>query len=255
MLESLLNLLEFSATELAMVGSVVFLASVVRGFSGFALSALVMAGLALTIQPSALLPICMMLELAASVLMVRGGIQNANMRIAWGLTITCAIGTPMGLYITASVSPDASRLLALALILVFAMLQLFKQSPPFLATNAGLYIAGFTAGVSNGIASIGGMVVALYVLSQKARAANMRATLVMYLFLNLFSWAIWLFVGGFFDSAALYRGLVLAPITLVGVWVGTKLFRPSMETAYKRFCLLLLMSLAILGLFRLMPSL
>ena len=76
MLESLLNLLEFSATELAMVGSVVFLASVVRGFSGFALSALVMAGLALTIQPSALLPICMMLELAASVLMVRGGIQN-----------------------------------------------------------------------------------------------------------------------------------------------------------------------------------
>lgn len=254
MLESLLIILDFSLKELIIAVCVVFLASVVRGFSGFALSALVMASLAPMITPSALLPICMLLELVASSLMVRGGFAQANMRVVWGLAIAGAVGIPIGLSITASVSPDVSRILALALILVLALLQLFRQSPAFLATNPGLYLSGLTAGIANGIASVGGMVVALYVLSQKTSAAKMRGTLVMYLFINLFFWGGWLVLSGFFDSLALYRGLTLAPVTLIGVWLGSKLFKPTMETTYKRFCLFLLIGLALSGLFRLTTS-
>jgi len=200
-----------------------------------------MASLAPMITPSALLPICMLLELVASSLMVRGGFAQANMRVVWGLAIAGAVGIPIGLSITASVSPDVSRILALALILVLALLQLFRQSPAFLATNPGLYLSGLTAGIANGIASVGGMVVALYVLSQKTSAAKMRGTLVMYLFINLFFWGGWLVLSG-------------APVTLIGVWLGSKLFKPTMETTYKRFCLFLLIGLALSGLFRLTTS-
>ena len=255
MLDYLPNLLELSHQETLIVLCVVFFAGIVRGFSGFALSALVMASLALIIPPISLIPICFVLEVVSSLLLIKKGFKKADKRIALGLAMGGVIGMPIGLYTTAHVSPDISRLLALCLILSLALMQLFKQSPPFLATRPGLYIAGVISGIASGIASVGGMVVALYVLSQKAPAARMRSTLIMYLFINMFAWSTWLLLGGFLNSLALTRGLVLAPLTLAGVFIGSLLFKPSLESAYKRFCLLLLMGLAAVGLIRLLPSL
>jgi uncharacterized membrane protein YfcA len=255
MLEYLQNLLELSAQETLIAFSVVFIAGVIRGFSGFALSALTMTGLALIIPPISLIPICFILEAVAGLLMIKNGVMLADKAIAWGLAIGGAIGTPVGLYITAHVSADISRLLALCVILSLALMQLFKQSPSFLGTRPGLYITGIISGVVTGIASVGGMVVALYVLSQRAPAARMRATLVMYLFLSMFAGGFWLSLSGFLNSLSLARGLILAPVTIAGVLLGTLFFRPFLESAYKRFCLILLMALAAAGLIRLLPSL
>lgn len=254
MLEYLQNLLQLTQTEIVITFAVVFIAGIVRGFSGFALSALVMAGLALIIPPSGLFAICLILEACAVPIMLKGGIKNADMRIAWGLALGSMLGAPLGLYVTASVPPDISRLLALLLILSLAILQLYKKSPAFLATNPGLGVSGLFTGFATGIASVGGMVVALYVLAQNGPVARMRATLVVYLFINLFAWACWLLVSGFMDQLAITRALSLAPVALVGIFLGTLLFRPSLETFYKRFCLVLLMGLAAQGLIRLVPN-
>jgi len=188
-------------------------------------------------------------------LMIKTGVKNADKSVAWALAIGGIVGTPFGLYITAHVSADTSRLLALCVILSLTLLQLFKQSPTFLATRAGLYITGIVSGVVSGIANVGAMVVALYVLSQNAPAARMRATLVMYLFIGIFSSAVLLTLSGFLNSLAITRGLTLAPLTIAGVWLGTLFFRPSMESAYKRFCLLLLIALASVGLIRMLTNL
>lgn len=255
MLEYLQNLLELSSQEVIITFTVVFFAGVVRGFSGFALSALIMAGLALIIAPSSLFIICFMLELAASLLMVRKGFKEADMRIAWGLALAGGVGIPFGLYVTASVSPEVSKMLALAVILILAVLQLLNKSPAFLAKPSGLYASGLVTGFATGIASVGGMVVALYVLSQNAPAARMRATLVMFLFLNLFIWLFWLILGGYATPLSLTRAVVLAPVAMIGIYLGTLLFRPSLESFYKRFCLWLLMALAAQGLWRLLPDL
>lgn len=254
MLEYLQNLLQLTQNELIITLSVVFVGGVLRGFSGFALSALIMAGLALIIPPSELFPICLVLEAVAGLLMIRGGFKNADMRIAWGLALGSLVGTPIGLYVTSSVPPDISRMLALLLILALAIMQLFRKSPAFLATNAGLGISGLVTGFTTGIASVGGMVVALYVLAQNAPAARMRATIVVYLFLNLFAWTGWLLLGGFMDQIAITRAISLAPVALVGIFLGTLLFKPSLETFYKRFCLVFLVALAAQGLFRLLPN-
>ena len=183
--------------------------------------------------------------------MLRGGFQMADRKIAWGLAIGSVVGTPVGLMATMAVAPDTSRTIALCLILVLALLQLLRKSPAFLATTAGLYVAGVTSGIATGLASVGGMVVALYVLAQQAPAARMRASLVMYLFLTMFSSALWLSVSGVLDMLAVKRALVFAPFVIGGVLLGTVLFRPSLEQFYKRFCLTLLMALALVGLARL----
>ena len=81
----------------------------VRGFSGFALSALIMASVALIIPPIELIPVCYVLEATASFIMFRGGLRHADMKIVWGLTIGTLIGFPMGLYATTGLPVETSK--------------------------------------------------------------------------------------------------------------------------------------------------
>ena len=247
----LFALTNLTDTQLYICVSVVFLAGIVRGFSGFALSALIMASLAIMIAPVELIAVCALLELAASLLMLRGGIKDANLKISFGLAIGSAIGAPMGLYLTNTVPIETSKTMALCLILVLAFLQLLKVKARFLATDSGLIISGVTAGVATGLASVGGMVVALYVLAREAPAKVMRASLVLFLFLGSIPSFSYLYLYDMLTTTALARGAVLLLPCVLGVVVGQMIFRPQLEKYYKPFCLLLLAILASSGLLRL----
>jgi len=174
-----------STAQFYIVVGAVFVAGVVRGFSGFALSALVMASLAIMIAPIELIVVCWLLELSASLLMVRGGFKDGDMKVALGLAIGSAVGAPVGLYLTNNLSIEASKFVALMVILTLAVLQLLRVRATLLATQPGLYLSGMVAGVATGLASVGGMVVALYVLARDAPAKAMRGSLVMYLLAGL----------------------------------------------------------------------
>jgi len=244
--------LELDGATLAVVMGVVFLAGVVRGFSGFALSALIVAGLATVISPVALIPVCIVLEGTASLVMFRRGTRaEADWRIVRGLALGSVLGLPLGLQATLLLHPDASRFAALILITALAALQLIGRAPPALASRPGLYLSGLLAGVATGIAGVGGMVVALYVLAANAPPARMRASLVMFLFIGVFTSGAWLIATGVLDRLALVRGLALSPVVVIGVLAGTRLFRPSLQRFYRGFCLALLIGLSLAGLIRL----
>lgn len=250
-MQSITSLVELTPAQFLICTGVVFLAGVVRGFSGFALSALVMASLALIIPPIELIPVCWAMELSASLLMVRGGIRDADRGIVTGLVVGTICGAPIGYYLTTTLPIETSKAVALTLVLILASLQLLRVRAAFLATRPGLYLSGFSAGIATGLASIGGMVVALYVLAREHAARSMRGSLVLYLFLSAFFGFIYLMLFGMLDGKAALRGLFFALPCMVGVLSGQFLFRPSLERYYKPFCLALLMFLAAIGLLRL----
>ena len=223
----------------------------VRGFAGFALSALIVAGLAVIVPPVSLIPVCFVLETTASLFMVRGSLRGADRRVVAGLAIGSAIGVPIGLQATLRLPPDASRLVALLLIAALASLQLAGRRPPLLGTRAGVGVAGVAAGIATGLASVGGMIVALYVLARDDPPASMRASLVLFLFVGTFTSGAWLLASGMLDRLALVRGLALSPLVVAGVAIGASLFRPALQGFYRRFCLTLLIGLALAGLARL----
>ncbi len=231
-------------------GLVIFLAGVVRGFSGFALSALVMASLATLIPPIELIPLCWFLEMTASLLMVRGGIVEADRGIVTGMVIGSVVATPIGLALTISLPIETSKAIALGVILSLAALQLAKVRWRFLATKPGLYLSGATAGVVTGLAGVGGLVVALYVLSQDIPARIMRASLVVFLFATSLATFFYLYFYGLMTGTIVVRAALAVPLVLAGVVVGKLTFRPSMERHHRRFCLLLLIGLAGFGLIR-----
>lgn len=250
-METITDLVDLTATQFSICVAVTFVAGMVRGFSGFALSALVMASLAIMIPPVELIAVCWFLEISASLLMVRGGFKEADMKVVFGLVIGSAVGSPIGLYLTNTLPVETSKAIALVVILILAATQLLKLRPTFLATTPGLYLSGLLAGIATGLASVGGMIVALYVLARDSPARIMRGSLVMFLFIGSMISFIYLYFYGMMISAVIARGLILALPCMIGVITGKMLFRPSLEGYYKPFCLVLLMFLATMGLVRL----
>jgi uncharacterized membrane protein YfcA len=244
MFDALLTWTDLTGQEFLILTMIVIVAGIVRGFSGFALSAIVMASAVMILPPVQIIPICWWLEMSASVLMAKGGWQEADRGVVMGLVIGSTIGVPFGLMLTTSISPEASKLIVLVLIIALALTQLAKIRLPFLATKPGLYGSGVAAGVATGIASVGGMVIAIYVLSQDAAAAKMRAALVLFLFISSITSMVTLLWFNVMDGTAAARGIALAIPTTIGVMLGQRLFIPKFAAYYRPFCLSLLCALA-----------
>ncbi len=236
--------------DLIALTAICFLAGLVRGFSGFALSAVAMAAAASILPPIELIPVLWWLEMTASLMMLKGGWKDADRRVVFGLVIASTIGTPLGIALTKSLPVDTSKLIALALVVGLSITQLAKIRLSFLATKPGLYTSGFAAGIVTGLAGIGGMVIALFVLAQNAPARKMRAALVLFLFLGTVTSMITYLIFGVMDAAAATRGLILIPPTALGVIIGQQLFIPRYERYYRPFCLTLLIALASFGILR-----
>ena len=254
MIPNLVALLALPISEIAVLAVICLIAGLVRGFSGFALSAMVMASGALIITPVQLIPICWWLEMTASLFMLRDGWQDANRKVAIGLAIGSTLGVPFGLALTIAIAADLSKLLALGVIIALATFQLSQIKIQFLATKWGLYGSGWLAGIVTGLAGVGGMVVALYVLAQQAPPRQMRASLVLFLFLGSITTMISLWSFGVMDETAIMRGLVMSFPAGLGVVMGKLLFVPKWEHLYKPFCLTLLIALASTGVIRLLLS-
>lgn len=103
-----------------------------------------MASVVLILPPVELIPICYILEATASLIMFRGGMRDADMKVVWGLAIGSAAGVPIGLYATTSLPVELSKLIALLIILALAAAQLLRASPKFLATTPGFMEQGLS---------------------------------------------------------------------------------------------------------------
>lgn len=224
----------------------VFCAGVVRGFSGFALSALIMASCVLILPPVALIPVCTLLELAASAMLMRGGLGEADKGMLLRVQGAAAVGIPLGLMFTTRVEPDLSALIALGLVSALAALQLARVQLP---TGGALMAVGvgLSAGLVTGLASIGGMVIVLYVLALNLPDRVARASMIFSVFLGGSLSLLWQFGFGIMTWLALQRALLLLLPCLAGLWVGRRLFTPAYERHYRRFCLSLLLGLAAFG--------
>ncbi len=246
--------IEFTHTTPAIFALMIFAAfgaGIIRGFAGFALSAFFMAILTSFVPPIQLIPMMWFMEMSASLLLMRGGWKDADRRMALTLCTTAGIGLPVGLLLTLALPEGASKVLALGILVTLATLQLLRIRIPFLATTPGLYTAGFGGGMATGLAGLGGMFIAVYVLSQEVPARKMRGTMNIYM---LGAPALGLIAHlslGTMDQTAAQRGLFFMFFSLAGVFVGQALFTPKYERYYKPVCLTLLIGLAFVGLLRL----
>ena len=237
-------------SDLVILILICFFAGLIRGFSGFGLSAFVMS-LALTIiPPIELIPVCWWMEFFASVFMIKNGWKDSDKKISIILWLGAIFGLPIGIFLTTILDFQTSKIIALVLILILALILLKNFKIQFLSTTAGTGFSGVCAGVATGLASIGGMIVATYVLASQNSARRMRASLVLYILLNSITTFIFLIIFDVMDQKAFMRGVLLAFPSSIGVVLGSILFMQKLEKYYRPFSLGLLISFSLVGLIR-----
>ena len=123
---------------------------------------------------------------------------------------------------------------------------------------AGWRLAAEVKGAPNGLAGVisglanapgmGGLPVAAFFAAQPMPAAVFRATLIAYFpLLDLYSAPLY-WLAGLVTWDTLWASLLALPVTLVGNWLGGRHFFGTDPQDFRRFAILLLAGLAVLGL-------
>lgn len=225
-------------------------AGIVRGFTGFALSAFGLALAVIILPPVELIPVMWWLEIGASLMMIRAGFDGADLKAAGILTAGSALGVFAGVGLTTTLDPGTSKQIALVILISLAALQLSKVRIRALDSTTGTAATGVVAGVVTGLAGIGGMVVALYVLARDREPRVMRATLVAFLLFGTLTSLLTHLYYGTMNGTAAARGIFFLFPCLIGVFLGQKLFTPKLQPYYRSVCLTLLIGLGAVSLVR-----
>jgi hypothetical protein len=236
--------------ETALFVTCVFLAGIVRGAIGFGFSALVIASTSLFMNPSMVVPLLILLEIAASVHMMFSIWNDTLWKTTLYLSIGTLVTTPIGVYVL-SVAPEDALRLIIALV-IFVMTLLYMRGVAYKGTlnSRTLTFVGCISGLFNGMAAVGGLFIAIFLASAKLPIRSVRATVVAFF---LVAEIIFLISASAADvyNARIFNTFFLACIPMfIGIIVGTRLFNRLDEKKLRRLVLVVLIVLSVIGLIR-----
>jgi uncharacterized membrane protein YfcA len=186
--------------------------------------------LALVIDPALalglMLPLLMLIDVAALKAYWRGWHRPAARAMLWG----AVPGIALGWAFYRSADPDLIRLLIGSIAVAFVLFQAvraagFLQPRPaaFSATRGG--VAGCAAGLASFVSHAGGPPVLMFLLPLGLSKTVFQATTVVFFWaINLMKVPAYLALG-FFTADTLLAGAALAPVAILGVWLGVRAHR------------------------------
>lgn len=227
-----------------LVALMVLLGGVVRGFGGFGASMVWVVGLSLLIQPAAVVPTALVLEVLASAQMLPQVWHDIDWRSLRRVLAGAVVGTPLGVWFLATLPARTMQLILAALVLAAAVALATKVQAKALPGRVGSAAVGVVSGALNGASAMGGPPVILMYFSAPAAATIGRASLVAY-FLGTDLWGTaTAAAGGLLSLAVLAQIGIMLPVCLVGIAIGSYVFRRTHGADLRRYVLWLLAILA-----------
>ncbi len=177
----------------------------------------------------------------------RGAGPDVDWRRVGFLLAGAAVGLPLGLWALTAISEDAARAVISAYVLAMCGVLLFGWRLRSEVRGKGNLAAGLVSGLANA-PGMGGLPVAAFFAAQPMAAPVFRATLIAYFpILDLYSAPLY-WAHGLVSWDTLWASLWLMPVTILGNWLGGRHFFGTDPQEFRRFAILLLGGLAILGL-------
>lgn len=231
---------------IALASGLVFLAAIVRGYSGFGFSLLAITSLSLIFAPAQVIPAIFMLEIAASLHMLPSIWRDVHWRSLAFLLVGTVIGTPVGVYFLANVAP-APMTLALAVFVLVATLLLWRGFALKSMPNGPATLAvGAATGIANGAFGIGGPPVILFYFASPAGHAAGRASLIAFFIMTDVTGLIFLAREGLVTRESGLLALAFLPALAAGVWLGARIFKSADPARFRRIVLVILACLAVM---------
>jgi hypothetical protein len=219
---------------------------VVRGYSGFGFSLLAITAISPVLPPVQIVPSIFLMEVAASLHLLPGVWTDIEWRALRYLAVGCCLGTPCGVYALAH-APVLPMRLALAVFVLAAAWalgkgRLLKQMPGSAATVA----TGAASGLFNGAFGMGGPPVVLFFFSAPMGLAAGRASLIAFFFFTDVIGLAWQGANGLIQLATVVRAALFLPPLAAGLWLGSRSFKGTDPSTFRRWVLRILMTLALI---------
>lgn len=244
---SLLNYLDFNLSQFLIILFIVFIASIIRGFNGFGFSATCMSLISFILPAIEIVPIILILEVMVSIFMFPYIWKNIDWKFVFQILIGISIGSPLGLYLLKFLSPNITHLSICVIIIFFVILQLRGYSNKKINILPIKFLTGGVSGLINGLGTLGGMPISLFLLITKVKPIVIRGSLAAIFFiadayvLNLS------FYVGIVEPIVFYRVIPLILVLPLGIFIGNKFFVKSREETYRKFVFYFLIIISIFG--------
>jgi uncharacterized protein len=250
----LLSFFQLDLIEIYYVIFIVFIASIIRGFNGFGFSAICISGFSFILPAIEIVPIILALEVVISIFMVPYIWNKIDWRFVFKILLGITIGSPIGLYLLKYLNPQTTHLSVCLLIIFFSILLMKGFSNQKINNNYGKFFTGIVSGTLNGLTTLGGMPVALFLLITSIQPAVIRGSLAALFFLTDIYAFILSFFSGIVDMTTIYRVIPLIIILPIGVFIGNKFFVKSKEETYRKVIFYFLIIISITGILRIMTN-
>jgi uncharacterized membrane protein YfcA len=229
-----LSYFQLSLLEIYYVIFIVFIASIIRGFNGFGFSATCISGFSFILPAIEIIPIILALEVIISVFMVSYIWNKIDWSFVIKILLGIIIGSPIGLYLLKYLNPETTHLSVCLLIIFFSILLMKGFSNQKINNNYVKFFTGIVSGTLNGLTTLGGMPVALFLLITGIQSAVIRGSLAALFFLTDIYAFLLSFFSGIVDMTTIYRVVPLIMILPLGVFIGNKFFVKSKEETYRK---------------------
>ncbi|CAN1533975.1 COG0730 Predicted permeases [Rhabdaerophilaceae bacterium] len=225
------------------------LGGLVRGFTGFGFAMIFMPIASTVLAPSLALAVIFLIDCPFALVLGAMAARRADLRGVATLLAAASLMLPVGLWLLISLDPQVMRWIICGLILAALALLMSGwryQGKPSLPLTLGV---GSVSGLFSGMASLGGMPLALFWLSSQTKSpADMRTDMQAYFGLSTLVSLGFLAWSGLLSWKALMLAIVLMPIYGLALWLGTHGFHIASEATFRRIAYGIILLAAVSGL-------
>ncbi len=235
----------FATDGLPVLIAAVFLAGVVRGFSGFGTAMVYMPFAGSVLPPVWALITVIIFDAFGPLPNVPRAIRHSDPRDVLRLIAGASLTMPLGLYLLYHIDPDLFRWAISVVSLSLLALLMTGWRYDGLLTRRMVYGVGGAGGLLGGFGGLAGPPVIMLYLSGRKAAETVRANILLYLLgFDLVVLVVMAGSGGL-SAVPVMIGVILSVPYLIGNIIGGAIFRPGRERTYRAMAYLLIAGAAV----------
>lgn len=223
-------------------------AGLMRGFAGVGSGMLMAPFFVQLFGPVDTVGIIILMEIVVTGQLLPSVRREINWRVVAPMGLAAAVLMPLGSWLLVSLDGRLVGKIVAVVVVVSSLALLtgwrYRGPKPLFATLG----VGALSGLLMALTSLGNPPVMLYLLSSRDSAATNRANFTGYFAITLIALIILMTFSGLLRPEILPTVLALLPVFIGSAWIGSRLFRKSSETLYRRIALCILLCTGLYGL-------
>ena len=220
-------------TSLYIMMVIVYLAGIIRGFTGFGSALLTVPALAVLYGPVQAVAIHILVEVPLSLGLLPLALHEAERKTVLPMLGMFVLFVPFGTFMLTLINPEMVKVI-ISLFVLFSVGVMSQQSRvASLFSPKANFLVGAVSGTTQGLTGMAGPLFATALLARGEESSLTRANISTLAggIIGLSVVSFWAF--GLITAQTVFYAIVASPAILLGVWTGSILFRKFSHRSFR----------------------